>query len=63
MSYLLWALLAVASVPFLVEGAFWFFCWCFCKVDDYFRERYMRMILENLDRLDRIAAEADRKAA
>lgn len=63
MSYMLWALLAVAAVPFVVEGLFWCFCWCFCKVDDYFRERHMRMILENLNRLDRIASDTDRKAA
>jgi hypothetical protein len=63
MEYVFWLALAFVSAPFVVEGLFWCFCWCFCKVDEYFRERYMRIILENMERLEEIAAEAEKKAA
>lgn len=52
-------ILGVVALCLLAEGLFWCFCWCFCRVDDYFRERYMRIIMENIDRLDRIAKGTD----
>lgn len=54
--------LALVAVSKLADLLFWCFCWCFCKVDDYFRERHMRMILENLERLESISAESEKKA-
>jgi hypothetical protein len=46
----------------LADFTFWCFCWCFCRVDEYFQERYMRIIRENLKRLEGIAAESERKS-
>lgn len=46
----------------IADGLFWCFAWCFCRLDDYFRDRHMRQILENLERLDRIAVEAEEVA-
>lgn len=52
----MWLSLPVAALVgyYMFEGAFWCFCWCFCKVDDYFRERHMLEALENLQRLEKI---------
>lgn len=52
-------ILGVVALCVLSKVLFWCFAWCFCKLDDYFRERYMRIIMENMDRLDRIAGESD----
>lgn len=54
---------AMMTIPLVVEGLFWCFCWCFCKVDDYFRERYMRIIMENMERLEEIAEASEEKAS
>ena len=53
--------LVVASLvllPFVMwglsEALFWCFCWCFCKVEGYFQDRFMKKLLRNMDKIDRM---------
>jgi len=54
--------LALFTMLKLADALFWCFCWCFCTVEGYFQERLMRKIVSNLERLESIAAESEKKA-
>lgn len=51
---LLVALVIFFSAMTLIESARWAYRWCFNRLDLYFRDRYMKIMKENLARLDRI---------
>ena len=61
--------LVVASLvllPFmwaLSEVLFWCFCWCFCKVENYFQDRFMRKILKNMEKIDRMKVLEEKASA
>lgn len=33
-----------AALYLLANGAFYVFCWCFCKIDSYLQERYWKQL-------------------
>jgi hypothetical protein len=58
------AIIAFLPVAVLMlEGPFWCFCWCFCKVDNMLQERHWRnrqgqITAEDIERLRRAFDEA-----
>ncbi|NBV89554.1 MAG: hypothetical protein EBR88_08610 [Betaproteobacteria bacterium] len=50
------AILALLPLAVLMlEGPFWCFCWCFCKLDNALQERHWRkqIAAEDIERLRR----------
>lgn len=39
------------------------FRWCFVRVEDYFQDRFIKKILGNIERLERIAASEEKAVA
>lgn len=59
MDYAPWIAVVLVAAPFVAEAALYFCDWCYRKADDHFREKYVRMIFENLDRLERISESSE----
>lgn len=46
------------SAYYVMEGMFWCFCWCFCKVDGHLQERHWRRLETNTRKLESVSEAA-----
>lgn len=49
-----WFISFCLAMPVLVLLLFLVIQWCVERVDDYFRKKYMNIVLKNIERLERL---------